>query len=440
MKKVLIFIIANLFTFPTLFSQDIKTGEGESSILLPTTNIGIDVGESSITFKTNNFPQSKLKSNGTIWGINAKGKSKEGLASVFSSSEIVPSSNLSAILGYSFSNSKKISDSYTSNCKENIKNQVLKLSEEFRISFDSLLIVEIRRIESVKAKEYLLEKVQPALKIEYLKYNKLEKLLKKISNDIAIDPEISSSAEIIYDFMSENKTWQSIKKLNKEIETGIDEIESEEYWKLTFYGHFGIQGEKFNTFQGWDSTNIENSFKKETFSGSLGGFGINYLFNSKWVLGIRYTYEETNNLDNLSTSEYKVTTSYTQNNSVGSTQVAKTAYPNDYKPAYLNRYDFDIIRFFNVGENTVIISNLYLRFHESTNEDNLVSQRDLGISSSFFKKKGKFIGGIYLELPDYQQNEEKMKPEAEQELKEWYNRLTFGVYANYSFSTIANLF
>ena len=440
MKKVLFLALVSLFTFSTLFSQDIKTGEGESSILLPTTNIGLDVGESSITFKTNNFPQSKLKSNGTIWGINAEGKSKEGLATVFSGSEIVPSSNLSAILGYSFSNSGVISKAYTSNYKKKKKEQVSQLREKFKTTFDSLLLVEIKKLENIKANDYLLEKVKSTLEVEYLKYNRLEKLLKKTANNIAIDPEISSSAEIIYEFMSGNKTWQKIKKLNTEIETGIDEIETDGYWKLTFYSHFGIQGEKFNTFQGWDSTNIENSFKEKTFSGSMGGFGINYLFNNKWVLGFRYTYEETNNLDNLSTSEYKVTTSYTQNNAVGSTQLTKTAYPSSYKPAYLNRYDFDGIRFFNVGENTVIISNLYLRINESTNEDNLVSQRDLGISSSFFKKKGKFIGGIYLELPDYQQNVEKKKPEAERELKEWYNRLTFGVYAKYSFSTIANLF
>lgn len=440
MKKIAIILIINIYTLSFVYCQDIKTGEGESSILLPTTNIGVDVGKASLTFKTNNFPQSKLNSNGFIWGINATGESKEGLSTVFSGSEIVPSSNISIILGYSLSNSEEISDDYTSKYAKTLKDSVNSLSNSFRKSFGIDIIAEIYELKSDTAKKYLLSKVVPALKINFNKYENLEKLLEKMSKDKTLQPEIDSSAKTIYSFMKENQTWKDIKSLKVKLKTGIENIESEEYWKLTFYGHFGIKGEKFNVFNGWDSINIENSFKKETFSGSFGGFGINYLFNSKWVVGFKYTYQETNNLHKLSTNDYKVTTTFAQNTSVGSTQVSKTAYPDKYKPAYLNRYDFDLIRFFNIGENNVIISDLYLRINESTNQENLVSYKDVGISSSFFNKKGKFIGGIYLELPDFEQSEEKRKPEEEQKLKEWYNRLTFGIYAKYSFSSLANLF
>ncbi|GET35239.1 hypothetical protein PbJCM13498_41020 [Prolixibacter bellariivorans] len=440
MKKTAIILIVNIFVLSSVYCQDIKTGEGESTILLPTTNIGVDVGKASLTFKTNNFPQSKLKPNGFIWGLDVMGKSKEGLSNIFSGSEIVPTSSISTVLGYSFSNSDEISDDYTSKYAKILKDSLNSLSNSFRKSFGADIISEIYKIKSDSAKKYILSKVVPALKVNLNKYEKLQKLLEEMSKDETLQPEIVTSAKTLYSYMKENQTWKEIKSLKVKLESGIENVGSEEYWKLTIYGHFGIKGEKFNIFKGWDSTNIENSFEKETFSGNSGGFGVNYLFNSKWIVGFRYTYQETNNLDELSTNDYKVTTTFTQNTSVGTTQISKTAYPNKYKTAYLNRYDFDLIRFINIGENNVIIADLYLRINESTNQDNLVSYKDLGLSSSFFNMKGKFIGGIYLELPDFEQSVERRKAEEEQELKDWYNRLTFGIYVKYSFSSLANLF
>jgi len=440
MKKIVIALVANICVLTSLFCQDIKTGEGESSILLPTTNFGFDIGKASLSFKTNNFPQSKLNPNGIIWGLNASGKNNEGLSTVFSGSEIVPSSSMSALLGYSFSNSDEISADYTSMYAKELKDSINSLSSSFRQSFDTEIITKIYELESDTAKKYILSKVVPALKVNLNKYEKLEKLLNDMSQDKTLLPVISSSASTLYSYMKDNQTWKNIKDLKIKLKSGIDNLESKEYWKLTFYGHLGIQGEKFNIFKGWDSTNIENSFKKETFRGSSKGFGINYLFNSKWIAGFKFTYQETNNLDKLSTNDYKVTTSYTQNTSVGTTQISKTAYPDKYKLAYLNRYDFDLIRYINIDENNVIIADLYLRINESTNEESLVSYKDVGLSSSFFNKNGKFIGGVYIELPDFEQSEEKRKPAEEQELKDWYNRLSFGIYAKYSFSSLANLF
>jgi hypothetical protein len=432
---VIIFILSVI----NIYGQDVKTGEGQSSILLETTNVGFDIGETSLSFTTNNFPQSKLRSNGSIWGLFAKGINDEGLAGIFSTSQIVPSSEISAIYGYSLSNSREISDSYAYSQKA-LSDNIELLTALLPDSLERKVIDMVSKIENEEAQKYIRDAVNSALQSDFLKYDKLEKSLKKIAENDFLKKTISTEAKSIYQFVKENKTWSDIKKMSAKISNNIDKVDTNPYWKFSIYGHFGLNSTKFNVFKGWDSLNIENSFEKNTFRGSNGGFGINLNLKSKWLFGFRYTYEETNNLSMLSTNDYKVTTNYISGSSTGSSQISKTAYPDEYTVAYLNKYDFDIIRFFPLQETSIILSDLYLRIRESTNQSKMVSQKDLGLSASFFKEKGKFIGGIYLELPDLEQNIEKQKPVAEQEMDVWYKRLSFGVYAKFSFSSIINQF
>lgn len=440
MKKISVAFMIMFWFCTFAYSQEIRTGEGKNSILLPTTNIGINVGESSLFFTTNNFPQRKLNSNGTVWGVSAKGKSKEGLASIFSESEIVPSSEISAIYGYSFSNAEEISAEYTIRHEADLKKRIEILTGLLRDSLELKVIEWINNIENEEVRKFIREKAESALSSPYLKYVKLEKTFKRLSESSVVAPEIAVEADLIFNLIENNETWTELKRIQQEIVTGIDGKVTEGYWKFTIYGHLGLQSSKFNVFKGWDQANIENSFKEETFRGSLGGFGLNYNFKNKWIFGFRYTYEETNNLELLTSKEYKVATSFTSGSSTASTQISKTAYPDTYNTAFLNRYNFDVLRFFSLGENVVLISDLYLRLNESTDEERLVSQSNLGLSTSFFKKQGKFIGGIYLEIPDLEQNIERRKPPEEQELKDWHERLTFGVFAIYSFSTFVDLF
>lgn len=444
MKKITLILIS-FITYLSVNAQDIKTGEGESSIVLPTANIGIDVKEASLSFKINNFSQAKVKSNSFLWGFYAKGKNNEGITTVFSGSKINPSSSLSINLGYSFSNSDKIS--------QNISSSHLKKKTDYLTKYlDENLELEVRKlanqISNDSIKLHLQSIITEALKNKNIKYKKLEcALLDEVNNNK--DSVIGNEAKILHLFVKNYKPWKEINNISDEqyrkIENAFDfnnEVSkmkskgSESYWKLTIYSHFGLESQKFNIFKGWDPTNLTDSFDKETFRGSNGGFGVNYLFNSKWILGFKYTYQETNNLSTLSSTDYKISTNNVLGSSTGSTQISKTAYPNEYKRAYLNRLDFDFLKFFSLGESSIILSDLYFRVNESTNNDNLVSTKTLGISASFFEEKGKFIGGLYLELPDIEQRAEKRKPVADRNLQSWHNRLSFGIYAQYSFSSL----
>ena len=438
MKKILI-ICPSFWLLINIYGQDVKTGTGQSSILLETTNIGFDIGEPSLSFTTNNFPQSKLKSKGPIWGFLVKGKNDNDLATIFTSSSIVPSSELNAIYGYSFSNMEQISASYKNRIK--IKaDSIYLLSDTLNKKLDILISTQANKISNIKAKEYIQNVINTIFKNELLKYERLEKELKKISENNFLDTAISKSSAELYASMKRNKLWNDYKRLTKEISGRIDSISTENYWKFSIYGHLGLNSTKFNLYNGWDSMNIDNSFSKQTFNGSKGGFGLNLNIKSKWLFGFRYTYEETNNLSLLTPNDYKVTKTFKSGSTTGSSEVSMNAYPKTYKRAYLNNFDFDIISFLPLAKSNILLADIYFRFKESTNHSVLVSQKDVGISCSFFKEQGKFIGGIYLELPDIEQSVEKIKPVNEQKLTSWYQRLSFGVYAKFSFSSIVNQF
>ena len=88
-------------------------------------------------------------------------------------------------------------------------------------------------------------------------------------------------------------------------------------------------------------------------------------------------------------------------------------------------------------EETFLIVNTYLRSVSSNKQALYASHSDIGVSTLFFKKDGNFMGGIYLELPDLDQNNERMK--ANPEYEDWYNRMAFGIYTKFSFDPLLSL-
>ena len=420
-----------------LMGQNIQTGEGSSSIILQTANIGFDIKEASISFKINNFSQAKLtkkeKSKQWVYGVNVVGKNQEGFSSIFSGSSIVPSSSISSLFGYSYSNSYDVAKFIR--IDEKLAQEKNSLLDYLDNNFIKLINKELKKIDDDKIKAYLKNIITTELGSLTNKYNKLEKALEKELRNM--DPSIAIEAQKLYNLLMGLQQWQRIKEIDKTNETNeVGKINTSKYWKFTFYGHYGLQSQKFNIFKGWNPTNIADSFTEETFRGSNGGFGANLLLKSKLIFGFKYTYEETNNLNTLSTTDYKITTTNSDGTSTGSTQISKTAYPDTYNTAYVNNYDFDVIYFFNLGKKSILIGDLYTRINKSTNQQNLVSTTDLGVSCSFFKEKGKFIGGFYIEVPDINQNIEKRKPISDQNLKKWHRRFSFGLYANYNLSSL----
>ncbi|MEL6560105.1 MAG: hypothetical protein AAFQ94_18085 [Bacteroidota bacterium] len=450
MKRLLTLLIIFSGIIESISAQDVKAGKDESTILLDNSNIGFDPGETSITFKYNNLGLSKTKKKNWLWAINAEGKNNEGLASIFSSSQIVPSSEFSLFAGYSWSNSDKIDRVYLT-ADDDILNQVLamqdKLVESVYGSVRNVMAQERgRNFESCKA----LNEKFPAVDLntiskddtEKLPFAKLKNGLEKIIKNSENTREVVRIArDMLNRAFVNNADWKKFVELNQASLSAIDDADDEvadldlKYWRTSIFIHYGNSSTKYNTFLGWDSTNLDNSFKANTFRGINFGLGINHDIASKWLLGFEYTYEETNNLNTLTSAEYTVRTNNVAANMTGSTELKKTAYPDRFKEVFVHNYDFDVIQRIPVGEKYLLLLDYYARINRSTNEERLVSTTDIGISSSFFNgEKGNFIGGIYFEVPDFNENVERKKPIEDRELNPLYRRVTFGIYTKFSFA------
>ncbi len=443
MKTRLFLLIVSCFVAFSIVAQDTKTGKDESSVVLNTTNVGFDPGKASLTFKTNNLSLRKTNPNSILWGITAEGKNNEGISSIFSSSEIVPSSKITLLLGFSTSNADKLSNVYLNNLQVE-KQRFTSLSTGFKQSIDTAIYNYINDLDTGSADSIakrVLGTAYSTVKKKPLKiYTRLKKAFKILSQDVSQTAETRYHATEIYKtYFEDNPEWKEYKGLQKVIKEGIDNMgkDIDKYKRTTFYLHHGNAATKFNVFKGWDSVDLTNSFEKITFRGSSGGFGINRNYGSKWIIGFRYTYEEANNLEDLETSEYKVTQTNTTASATGATELKKTAYPNTFRKVFIDNLDFDIMRFFPSGKESIIIANLYIRDNISSNEEIVVNHTDIGISGSLFNgKKGKFIGGVYLEVPDVGQNRERRKPADVKDLDPFYQRLNFGVFTKFSFSKL----
>ena len=441
MKRYIIVLIVMTF-WCDLTAQDTKTGSDESSIILNNSNLGFDFGKTALSFKLNNLSLRKNKAHGILWGVSGEGKNSEGITSIFSSSEIVPSSKLGLFLGYSISNTDDLSKSYLSLSKSE-KDRVLEFQKKFKLSIDKSIKDSINALQTPDNATYkiLITEYDKVKNAKSNIYTGLKKAFDKLSKDNSKTQKARDiAAFFVKTYFTDNPDW---KLYNKSMDIIIKsrnqytETLSSGYRRTSLYMHYGNAATKFNTFKGWDSLKLSDSFEKNTFRGNNGGFGINHNLGSKWIFGFRYTYEETNNLSTLSTTEYKLTTTNTAVNTTGSTEIKKTAYPDAFKTVYLNNYDFDVIRFIPYGDNHILLLDIYLRVNESLNENRLVSTTDLGISGSFFNgKKGSFIGGVYLQVPDINQNVERKKVEVDQDLKPIYERLSFGIFTKFSFTKL----
>ena len=211
------------------------------------------------------------------------------------------------------------------------------------------------------------------------------------------------------------------------------------YYKFTTYLFGGINAMDFKRFDKIDSTNLENSFVDEYFRG--GNFGIGFNFEYwRFRFGLTYAYTKTSNFSALSATEYTLQSSTVINNQTLQTKDAVTAYGGGrYGEVEKNDLNIDIIyncRLDKDGENHILI-NPYLRASMFSRDTSLlINKANLGIGGYFFKESGKFLGGLYIELPDINNNIEKKKPVDKQNFRPPLKRLSFGIVTKFSLKAL----
>jgi|SRR5690606_16901898 len=437
MKKYILILIISLI-YNDIIAQGItKNSKGESSILFRGNNIALDIGESELSFGLNNLQRSIGRKNAFIWGTNVKAKNESGVAGLFSKGDFVPSSTISGFAGYSISNGipDGIQNDYQSNI--NTYNNFLKNADS---SFTSLIknAIENKLRDEVFSdlKETLLNRLKSSRTQEQF-INYVASLSPEKENEKnALKDLLEVLRSLLSKYKEELDTYES--KINK-IETNLHVLN---YWQATFFGFGGIRASEFKYFKGIDSTNLSSSFSDQYFRGGHIGLGANFQYG-RFMVGLTYSYLKTDNFNLLSKSDFTLRTNTTINNQTISQEKKIVGYSGSYGSVEVNEFLFDFMwreKLDVDGKNNILI-NPYIRSQLfSRNSELLPNSTNIGTGFYFFQQSGKFLGGIYIELPDVNQNYEKAKPVQEQSFRKPLQRLSFGIVGRISIGSIVNLF
>ena len=116
-----------------------------------------------------------------------------------------------------------------------------------------------------------------------------------------------------------------------------------------------------------------------------------------------------------------------------------TAYSGKYGEVVVNRLNFDIIAAFKLDKeaDNHILVNPYIRGNFFSRDTSLqLNTFNIGTGFYLFKKTGKFMGGLYIELPDVNNEIEKKKPLEDQNIRADFKRLTFGLVGRISINSL----
>jgi hypothetical protein len=210
--------------------------------------------------------------------------------------------------------------------------------------------------------------------------------------------------------------------------------------RLTLFAFGGINAIGFKRFTGIDSTDLSKSITDVGERGGQFGLGINYQWRNIW-LGFTFSRSESNNFTLLKKKEYTLqnTVTIAPNTLIEETKI--TAYSGEYGKVDLSNVNVDIVARIRLDKEykNYLLWNPYLRASvASSNTLLLPNKTNVGMGAYFLPNNSKFLGGIYLELPDLNNNVEKMKEAAEQNLRPPFKRLSFGIVTKFSLSTIMN--
>jgi len=209
-------------------------------------------------------------------------------------------------------------------------------------------------------------------------------------------------------------------------------------YRFSIFTFGGMQATSFKRTDSILTSNLSNSFIKEDFRGGNWGLGINFQI-AQLKIGLTYAYRMTNNFDLLDKTDYKLVKTYTSGNQTLTQEKQVTAYSGTYSKIEVNELNADIMYNINLSkeENVYALLDAYLRSTAfSRNKELLPNNYTIGLGSYFFGKASKFMGGMYVELPDVGNAFEKQKAPADQNIRPGLKRLTFGIIGKFSLNSL----
>lgn len=444
MKKIIATLSIAISFYSNAYAQvgiNSSAEAGQSAILFSGTNIDLNITDASLGFGINNLQKQSGKDNAFIIGGAVSGKNAEGLSGLFSSGYFVPESKAEGFIGYSFSNAQQQLDKQKKAEGELVNKQdeyEKKFDSSYRILFKTVVQEEALTIEDENERDVFINKILKGFdkadssRDDFLRKGNMgaEDDQMKIVN--AIRKRILPEWDI---YMKHNERYTA--KISR-IYTQFDSLAK--YWKGSIFLIGGINGSEFKRFAGLDSIKLANSFTDQSFRGGYIGLGVNGQWRN-FFIGATYSYRVTNNFDLLTKKSYTLGTSDTLGNQELLQEKAITAYAGTYIETVVNEYAVDLAANFKLDDDYHLIVNPYMRgIAFSRNKQVLPDKMTLGTGFYFFDKTAKFVGGLYIELVDVNNNYEALKSLEEQNLRRGINRLGFGITTKFALNTLLRSF
>lgn len=437
MKRIIIFLSFSLFNLFAYGQTLTQSAEGTSSIPLPGSIASLDLTKSELSIGYNNIDK-KVKDEKIelIYGGLLKVKNESGLGNLFSTGYIVPYSEATLFGGFTLSDlwKRQVKEeegalqkfnlqisSLRSGMVQRISTKILSLDstihdEKERNTFDSVVR---RAIHPLSIEDY---------------HDRVKNLHAGIASIDTAYEKLKSYSETEFNSFNSSQAIFNVEYVQK-LKELHSKFRKESYNRLTVFGFGGISDISFKKFDKVDSSNLSNSFKSIDDRGGKIGMGLNYQLNNLW-LGLTYDLSWTNNFSILTGKEYNLRTETVIKNQTLIEEKKILAYPGTYGKLKVNNLNFDLVwrlKLDSTYKNALLI-NPYFRGLYSKDTSLLLNKLNIGIGIYFLQKK--FLGGLYVELPDINNSEEKAKPVQDQNLRSPLRRLTFGITTKLNLSSI----
>jgi hypothetical protein len=431
----------------------VQDATGNSSIRYSGSAMNFDIAQSRFAFSLNSYGNEYIKGKNRIinfLGVQASADSKNGLAKLIDSGDIVPKGMFNLTLGHSWISASK---------SEKDINDLESIARQNGIT-DGQFETDLRGfIKSFFTDRSLPDGVRDALLSKLIpegmhKYS--EKIAAFRSEKVVVDAKDEALIRQLSELALEVNTRVDVYLLSREgnkkdIDRLVSRI-SRSYWnsRHLVYGLVGWEATKFTFLNDSTSVNFDTRFKDITFQSFKLGVGYNYQRAGKGMFGFSLTTQALNNFLLLEDAEFVRTTTVQTTNTTETASPKSSTVVNDKLEgkktftAYGGKYgsyrqlgiNVDYVDFYSAfdSERSVLAVNYYLRQNFSSNSIAYPETSTIGVGGYFFKNSGTFIGGLYVECQDIFDNIQRMK--AKPELSPFYNRINFGIVAKFSFNSV----
>ena len=436
----ILFLFSSLNSFAQSLNQD---AEGFSTIVIPSANLNLDISNDIANFGyyglfRRNNKRPKVTDPSSLFGIELKGKENGGLVNLFSEGNVSIGASANLIMGIRwFSETSKDPNAPKYSKKKEQLAQLKSRIQEKQIKFISLvdsLFKEHKINDTILSQAKSINETYN-IDLVRIKIKSLRDLKTEIRNNEQNNRNISPEAiEVIirqFDFIHFQRL-ELRKKLIEEIEDYEEAI-----WKPTFHKFFvrgGASGTSFTLDNGDNFTSIEDRFKKNEFYGFNLEIAYNLQVKNNNFFGVSVETSYSNNLANLSSTEFTLVQLDTSITEGQFTTTRKINAFSNYDT--FNRYsiNFDWVRVVLMGDSSGNPSNLfltinpYIRHRIYANSKKLKNNMVVGLGlNAFNSQRQRVMGGFFV------QNNDLFGVHAEEE-ESLGKRFTIGLIAKFSFA------